>query len=270
MYPNYIHPQSGQWGPYDVSVGALGDSFYEYLYKGWILAGKPQNSPLKKAYDDAIVALQPLIRTSQSTPHRCPVFNAPLEKLLRLPVSHRVVGGNMFIAESKNGTKHNKMGHLACFIGGLFALSAADARSVDEAERLFRSGMGITETCYRGYANSATGLGPEEMQFDTPVELSSANAGHRYYVLRPEVIESYFYMWRITKDERYRTYAWEAVEALEKHARCGARGYCGIKDVQINPPVHDDLQQSYFLAETLKFVVALYLITHFQLTPSPL
>mmetsp|Transcript_5206 Transcript_5206/g.13489 ORF Transcript_5206/g.13489 Transcript_5206/m.13489 type:complete len:633 (+) Transcript_5206:52-1950(+) len=231
LYPNWIDPQSGDWGPYDVSVGALGDSFYEYLYKGWILAGKPPNSPLKKAYDNAITALRPLIRKSQL--------------------------GNMYIAESKNGTHMSKMGHLACFIGGLFAMSAADATSTEEAEALLLSGRGITETCYRGYANSPTGLGPEEMLFDTATELSSSNSGHRYYILRPEVIESYFYMWRITRDERYRTWAWEAVQALETHARCGTGGYCGIKDVQINPPVHDDLQQSFFLAETLKY---LYLI----------
>jgi mannosyl-oligosaccharide alpha-1,2-mannosidase len=168
----------------------------------------------------------------------------------------------MYIAESKNGTRHSKMGHLACFIGGLFALSAEDAHSPDETAVYLESGAGITETCYRGYANSATGLGPEEMQFDNPSELSSANSGHRYYILRPEVIESYFYMWRITKDERYRGYAWEAVLALEQHARCGNMGYCGLKDVQANPPVHDDLQQSYFLAETLKYVVCAWVHTN--------
>jgi mannosyl-oligosaccharide alpha-1,2-mannosidase len=71
LYPNYIHPQSGQWGPHDVSVGALGDSFYEYLYKVWSLAGKPPNSPIKKAYDAAITALQSLIHTSKSESAVC-------------------------------------------------------------------------------------------------------------------------------------------------------------------------------------------------------
>eukprot|EP00038_Savillea_parva_P000888 m.99648 g.99648 ORF g.99648 m.99648 type:complete len:666 (-) comp10313_c0_seq6:2480-4477(-) len=230
LYPNYIHPQSGQWGPSDVSVGALGDSFYEYLYKSWVFSGKPDNCPMKKAYDNAVSALGPLIRTSQR--------------------------GNVYIAESRNGTKQHKMGHLACFIGGLFALSAKDTNTPAERINYLNSGEGITETCYRGYANSPTGLGPEEMLFESPTELSSPNSGHRYYILRPEVIESYFYMWRVTKNERYRTWAWEAVLALEKHAKCGW-GYCGIKDVHATPPVHDDLQQSFFLAETLKY---LYLI----------
>ena len=37
---------------------------------------------------------------------------------------------------------------------------------------------------------------------------------------------------------------------------CGD-GYCGIKDVESDNPQQDDLQQSFFLAETLKY---LYLI----------
>lgn len=33
LYPVYIHPSTKQWGQKLVSVGALGDSFYEYLLK---------------------------------------------------------------------------------------------------------------------------------------------------------------------------------------------------------------------------------------------
>ena len=31
------------------------------------------------------------------------------------------------------------------------------------------------------------------------------------FKFRPEVVESYFYMWRFTKDQKYRDWAWEAV-----------------------------------------------------------
>ena len=31
-------------------------------------------------------------------------------------------------------------------------------------------------------------------------------------------------------------------------------GYCGLKDVARNPPTQDDVQQSFFLAETLKYL----------------
>ena len=33
-----------------------------------------------------------------------------------------------------------------------------------------------------------------------------------YYILRPEVIESYFVMWRLTKDQKYRDWAWDAAQ----------------------------------------------------------
>lgn len=70
-------------------------------------------------------------------------------------------------------------------------------------------------------------------------------------------VEAYFYMWRLTKKQIYRDWAWEAVQAIEDECKCGENGYCGIKDVTANPRVQDDVQQSFFLAETMKY---LYLI----------
>lgn len=40
-------------------------------------------------------------------------------------------------------------------------------------------------------------------------------------------------------------------KALERHCRTDG-GYSGIKNVYIDPPQQDDVQQSFFLAETLK------------------
>lgn len=34
----------------------------------------------------------------------------------------------------------------------------------------------------------------------------------RYYILRPEVVESYMYMWRLTHDPKYRQWGWEVVK----------------------------------------------------------
>jgi mannosyl-oligosaccharide alpha-1,2-mannosidase len=39
-----------------VSLGALGDSFYEYLIKSWIQSGKTDDQA-RKMYDDAIEVL---------------------------------------------------------------------------------------------------------------------------------------------------------------------------------------------------------------------
>jgi mannosyl-oligosaccharide alpha-1,2-mannosidase len=102
----------------------------------------------------------------------------------------------------------------------------------------------------------ATKLGPEAFRFDGNNEAIALRSNEKHYLLRPEVVETYFYMWRITHDQKYRDWAWEATQALEKHCRTDD-GYSGIKDVYSPIPAKDDVQQSFFLAETLKY---LYLI----------
>ncbi len=59
---------------------------------------------------------------------------------------------------------------------------------------------------------TATGLGPEAFRFDANTEAKSIRQNEKYYILRPEVIETWFYMWRLTKDPKYREWGWEAVQ----------------------------------------------------------
>lgn len=63
---------------------------------------------------------------------------------------------------------------------------------------------------------SATKLGPEAFRFDGGAEATATRLSDRYYILRPEVIESYMYMWRLTHDPKYREWGWEAVEVRYK------------------------------------------------------
>jgi len=58
-------------------------------------------------------------------------------------------------------------------------------------------------------------------------------------------------MWRLTKDSKYREWGWEAVQALEKHCRVPG-GFTGLNNVYLVDSAKDDVQQSYFFAETLK------------------
>lgn len=96
-------------------------------------------------------------------------------------------------------------------------------------------------------------IGPEGFSFSSGREFEPVDP---YYILRPEVIESYFYLWRMTKDEKYREWAWDAAEHIEKHCRTEG-GYTGFRDVRSPESTQDDVQQSFFFAETLKY---LYLI----------
>ena len=40
LYPNYLNTKTGNWGAKQYSIGPLGDSFYECLFKEWIRRGK--------------------------------------------------------------------------------------------------------------------------------------------------------------------------------------------------------------------------------------
>eukprot|EP00112_Aurelia_sp_Birch-Aquarium-sp1_P019897 Seg5010.1 transcript_id=Seg5010.1/GoldUCD/mRNA.D3Y31 product="Mannosyl-oligosaccharide 1 2-alpha-mannosidase IA" protein_id=Seg5010.1/GoldUCD/D3Y31 len=229
LYPNYMDPRSGTWGQQHVSLGALGDSFYEYLLKSWLMSGKTDLTA-RKMYDEAMEAAErSLIKKSSS--------------------------GLTYISIYNYGVTEDKMEHLACFAGGMFALGAKGAPQ-GKADHYLELGKEITRTCHESYTRTATKIGPESFRFEGPHEAIPLRMNEKYYILRPEVVESYFVLWRVTKDQKYRDWAWEAAQAIEKHCHVGA-GYSGIRDVTDTNVNHDDVQQSFFLAETLKY---LYLI----------
>ncbi|XP_035201593.1 mannosyl-oligosaccharide 1,2-alpha-mannosidase IC [Oxyura jamaicensis] len=230
LYPNFLSPVTGNWVQHHVSVGGLGDSFYEYLIKSWLMSDK-KDSEAKKMYDDALEAIE--------------------KHLVK-----RSAGGLTYIAEWRGGILDHKMGHLACFSGGMIALGAEHA-SEERKQHYMDLAAEITNTCHESYARSDTKLGPEAFRFDTGTEAMATRLSERYYILRPEVVESYMYMWRLTHDLKYRQWGWEVVKALEKHCRVEA-GFSGIRDVYTTVPTHDNMQQSFFLAETLKYLYLLF------------
>ncbi|XP_075453867.1 mannosyl-oligosaccharide 1,2-alpha-mannosidase IA [Ascaphus truei] len=230
LFPNYLNPNSGQWGQHHVSVGGLGDSFYEYLLKAWLMSDKTDEEA-KKMYYDAVQAIEThLIRKSS--------------------------GGLTYIAEWKGGLLEHKMGHLTCFTGGMFALGADGAPS-DKTGHHIELAAEIARTCHESYDRTTMKLGPEAFRFDGGVEAIATRQNEKYYILRPEVIETYMYLWRFTHDPKYRQWGWEAVQALEKYCRVEA-GYSGVRDVYASHPNHDDVQQSFYLAETLKYLYLLF------------
>ncbi|CBY33688.1 unnamed protein product [Oikopleura dioica] len=232
LYPVYIHPSTKQWGQKLVSVGALGDSFYEYLLKTYAYTNKSDKTALEM-YWDAYEGIEAnLIKRSSS--------------------------GLTYIGEYKSSRTQPVMAHLTCFAGGMIAMSAHVDPAISEERRahLMETAAAVTSTCHESYARTPTHLGPESFRFDSGEDARQTRAQDSYYILRPEVVESYFYMWRYTKDQKYREWAWDAVQALEEHCR-SEFGFSGIKNVNQAPTSKDDLQQSFFLAETLKY---LYLI----------
>ncbi|KAM7421305.1 hypothetical protein PAMA_015450 [Pampus argenteus] len=230
LYPNFLSPVSGNWVQHHVSIGGLGDSFYEYLIKSYLMSDKTDDDA-KKMYYDALEAIE--ANLVQKSP-----------------------GGLTYMAEWRGGILDHKMGHLACFSGGMIGIGADDG-AAEKRQHYLDLAAEITHTCHESYTRSATKLGPEAFRFDSGAEATATRLSDRYYILRPEVIESYMYMWRLTHDPKYREWGWEAVEALEQHCRVES-GFSGIRDVYTMTVSHDNMQQSFFLSETLKYLYLLF------------
>lgn len=91
LYPNYLNPKTGKWGQQHISLGALGDSFYEYLLKAWLQSGK-SDADARQMYDEAMEAIvNNIIQTSP--------------------------GGLIYASDMKFDRLEHKMDHLACFAG---------------------------------------------------------------------------------------------------------------------------------------------------------
>ncbi|KAL3059848.1 hypothetical protein OYC64_014445 [Pagothenia borchgrevinki] len=230
LYPNFLSPVSGNWVQHHVSIGGLGDSFYEYLIKSYLMSDKSDDDA-KKMYYGALEAIE--ANLVQKSP-----------------------GGLTYMAEWRGGILDHKMGHLACFSGGMIGIGADDGEP-EKRQHYLDLAAEITHTCHESYTRSATKLGPEAFRFDSGGEATATRLNDRYYILRPEVIESYMYMWRLTHDPKYREWGWEAVQALEQHCRVES-GFSGIRDVYTLTASHDNMQQSFFLSETLKYLYLLF------------
>ncbi len=94
-----------------------------------------------------------------------------------------------------------------------------------------------------------TGVEPEEIDYRT-MKVTSAG-----YPLRPEIMESTYYLHHFTKDPRYLTMGQTFLAALLAHCRTDA-GFTVLKDVTTKE--QGDLMPSYFLAETLKYLYLLF------------
>jgi uncharacterized membrane protein YgcG len=66
--------------------------------------------------------------------------------------------------------------------------------------------------------------------------------------------------WRTTRKIVWRRRAWRLWRAIDKHCRIETGGFSGVVDVAARDGkvVHDDVQPSYFIAETLKYLFLIF------------
>ncbi len=127
-------------------------------------------------------------------------------------------------------------GALDAFFPAVLALSG----DLERAERL-------QESSYKMW--TTFGVEPEEIDYST-MKITYPN-----YELRPEIIESTYYLYYFTGKPRYLDMGQTYADTLEKYCRSDV-GFAALMNVETKQQ-RDDME-SFFLAETLKYLYLLY------------
>lgn len=222
------------------------DSFYEYLIKMYLY----DSERFGVFKDRWILAIESSIEYLTSHPSSNPELT--------------------FLA-AYNGAGKDKLNfvssHLACFDGGNFILGGLTL----DNQAYIDYGLELAEACHATYTATVTGIGPESFRWhDSALGNMSNNAApptdqadfyskngfwisSSAYVLRPEVIESWYYAYRATGDVKYQDWAWDAFLAINETCSAGV-GFSAVTDV--NAPGGGsfyDSQESFWFAEVLKY-----------------
>jgi len=151
------------------------------------------------------------------------------------------------------------MESLAWFAGGNFILGGM----LTHNQTLVDYGLSIADAAGAVYAMTTTGLGGEFVTWETTCDgqdETRCNADTAIQItdgrfrLRPEVLETWYYAYRATKNPVYREWSWAAFEAINEFC-CTESGFSAIQDV--NAPDgggKSDVQESFVLAEVFKYV----------------
>ena len=205
-----INVITGEWKNTESQIGARIDSYYEYLYKAWLLFG---DNDCRKAWE---------------------IHNKAIKKYLLTDVP----SGSYFTrVNMKSGKETYPLyGALDAFYAGILALSgdAATAAKIQKGNFHMWTTFNIE---------------PEEFNFRTDSVL------YPEYPLRPENIESCFYLFRKTHDPLYLQMGKRMTDDILEKCKTEA-GYAEMKNVKTLEK--SDSMESFFLAETLKYSYLLF------------
>ncbi|CAO3586854.1 unnamed protein product [Absidia cylindrospora] len=245
LFPHLINPDTGAGVGDYLTWGGMADSFYEYLIKQFILS-KSQDTQKKDMMIDAV--------------------NGMKKFLLQTPKYHDEL---LYLSNLQNGVNLPVMDELACFAPSALLLSA---HWIDELADIEEDAARLLQGCYNAWASTRTGLAPEVFGWiskdgNTVGNLTDHNERlakqfgvfpfYRSYILRPETLESIFYFYQFTHDEKYQDMSWEIFNSL--HTYCRAKsGFSGVSNVDTFFPKWDDRQESFLFAETFKYMYLIW------------
>eukprot|EP01080_Neovahlkampfia_damariscottae_P002502 gene2502-3208_t len=205
---NHINIETGHWTLKESGIGSSIDSFFEYLFKGYLLFGT-------ESYHEMFVECYKSIKK-------------------HLYKNHWYYDVDMNTAN----TVWPIFNSLQAFFPGIEAL----AGNIPDA----RKTVANFHSVWRRF-----GMTPEGFN----IQHGAVQNGQQGYPLRPELAESIYTLYRITKDPIYLFMGRDIVYSINKLTRVKC-GFAVVKDVQTG--VHEDKMESFFLAETLKYLYLLF------------
>ena len=223
---------SGGWGGSD-------DSYYEYLIKMYVYDSKR----FANYRDQWMVAVDSTIKYLTSHPSSRPDLT--------------------FLSRYQNKTLVDTSEHLTCFDGGNFLLGGQVLGRPDYID----FGLQLVKGCHETYVATATRIGPEAFGWNSSTVPDDQKAffntsgfyiTNSFYDLRPEVIESYYYAYRVTGDRMYQDWAWDAFLAINETCKVG-KGYSSVRDVNAKGGGgFANEQESFLFAEVLKYTYMIH------------
>src|SRR5438067_2718946 len=218
----WINVETGQWTDKDSHVSGAIDSYYEYLLKCAILF---DDQDCKRMWSESIAAINTYLTDEVSRQLPSLVGQAPYKELW---YGH---------ADMNTGKRTaTTYGALDAFFPSVLALSGDVAR----AQRL-------QESSYKMWMKN--GIEPEEFDYQ------KNEIVHAGYPLRPEIVESTYYLYHYTKNPEYLLKGTTMWNDFVKYCRTD-EGYAALKSVVTKEK--SDSMQSFLFAETFKYFYLLF------------
>lgn len=236
LLPFALSLSSGRFATNMVTLGAPADSYFEYLVKMWVQGGW-RESKLWELFAKVMDGMDK-IATYKSR------------------YGDVIVRDVLPDLDGKTVRFQHKMDHFACYIPGMIVLGlrGLGKHETERRAKWERMAEDLTETCYKMYERSPTGLAGEHIRLGDDDRWHMTGGYH----LRPEAVEAFFYMWRHTKKQRYRDYAWTVFQTIERQCRMEDGGYAVIKKAKTRRPRKEDIMHSFLISETFKYIYLIF------------
>jgi len=205
-----INVETGEWTDNDSHISGGIDSYYEYLWKCWLLFG---DKDCLEMWSASIAAVNKYLADDTG---------------VELWYGH----ADMLTGKRTETT----YGALDAFFPALLALSGDMTR----ARRLQLSSFKMW---------NLHGIEPEVIDYKTMRLVAST------YHLRPEIVESTYYLYHYTKDGTYQKMGETILKDFITYCRCDA-GYAALSDI-VSKQQRDEME-SFVLAETFKYFYLLF------------